>query len=52
MMGKDNATLLGKLHSLASDMIEPGNYLVHWVDYLPFDGTHEVEDQDMKVSPT
>ena len=48
-MGKENARLLRNLHSLALDMTEPGNFIVHWIDYLPFDGAHEVEDHDMKV---
>ena len=49
VMGKDNASLLRKLHCLALDMTGPGNYLVHWIDYLPFDGPHEATEQNMKV---
>jgi len=49
LMGKENAELIRRLHSLAVDMTAPANYLVHWIDYLPFDGPHEVEDQDMKL---
>ena len=48
-MGKDNARLLRSLHALANDMTEPENYLVHWIDYLPFVGPHEIAEKKQKV---
>mmetsp|Transcript_96458 Transcript_96458/g.275050 ORF Transcript_96458/g.275050 Transcript_96458/m.275050 type:complete len:770 (+) Transcript_96458:2594-4903(+) len=49
VMGKDNARLLRSLHALANDMTEPENYLVHWIDYLPFVGPHEIAEKKQKV---